>query len=268
VRSLVAASILLAVCCTRGPAAVPQRQATDHYQERLLSVLILALRGESEFPRFSVELERLERLCPAGPSRADCVSRNAKRIRVAQLHAEPTPESAVSGALHVSFRAPANGQDLTLGLDVEHSSKPGAFDEWISDVGDPFYGRYVDGRARRFGEWVQLLGPRMPKGAWLTAQNPNLQVIVDEMVNGIFDIELVRARWPDGRVAEIERANYLVTRIDAGQVEFRAEVPSDFDCGEDLAPPAVLPPLLRAPAAEFFNADGTPRFSTTYTKGC
>jgi hypothetical protein len=53
----------------------------------------------------------------------------------------------------------------------------------------------------------------------------------------------------------------------ADGIEFRAEIPSDFACG-DTVPEVPLPPTLRAPASEFFDPDGTARFETKYTKGC
>jgi hypothetical protein len=51
-------------------------------------------------------------------------------------------------------------------------------------------------------------------------------------------------------------------------VEFRLEVESDNGCGDDIPAPPVMPPLLRATPSEFFDAEGTPRFTTKYTRGC
>ena len=58
------------------------------------------------------------------------------------------------------------------------------------------------------------------------------------------------------------------TLLKACKIEFRAEIPSDFDCGEPVTDPVPLPPILQTEASEFFNPDGTARFSTKYTKGC
>ena len=60
----------------------------------------------------------------------------------------------------------------------------------------------------------------------------------------------------------LAEGNYRVLKVRRGTVWFRAEAESDMAAcaGKDIEPPKVLPPTLSAPAAQFFTADGIPRF--------
>jgi hypothetical protein len=71
----------------------------------------------------------------------------------------------------------------------------------------------------------------------------------------VVDLSSLLATGPDGRKRRIVDGSYLVTSVSkTGVVHFRAEIPSDFPCGEPVTDPVRLPPTFRAGAAEFFNA--------------
>ena len=73
---------------------------------------------------------------------------------------------------------------------------------------------------------------------------------------------------PNGLTRPIQPGAYVIEELVNGVVTFRAEVPSDMACGEDVRPPISMPPSLRADAKEFFDAQGRALFSDAYPKGC
>jgi hypothetical protein len=189
-----------------------------------------------------------------------------RRIRLATLYASPDASSAPVAYLHLATRRFTWGANI--GVDVERIGASGHFVEWLLSTGDWFYGTYVDGQFRSHGDWIQLLGPAFPSEAWLPRRGQSFEMLVEDMTGGIFHLDSIRAVGADGAVATTAGGDYLITRIHEGVVEFRAEIATDFNCGEPVEAPRVLPPLLRAPAHEFFSSDGAPRFSTKYQKGC
>ena len=93
-------------------------------------------------------------------------------------------------------------------------------------------------------------------------------VIVSPVLGEIVRLTPLQATSPNGTRRTIEKGEYLITRVANGTVEFRAEVEADMACGADIKPPQVMPPTLRTEASEFFNADGTARFSIVSGRGC
>ena len=223
---------------------------------------------------YRAESQRLERVCPPPrPSDDTCRSRNvsSRRHRVATLYSRPDTSSPPAAFINawVYFRPE---YDLLFALDLEFADKPGEFVTWMPDTGAWDYSIHIDGRVRVDGEWVQLVDPVIRVPAW-TPKEPedltaDLWTYVDTIAGHIFHVEPLEATNPAGAHEAIAAGDYLVTRVSRDVVEFRLEVESDYACGEDIPPPPVMPPLLRASASEFFNADGMPRFTTKYTKGC
>jgi hypothetical protein len=218
------------------------------------------------------EQARLRKLCGTPwPNRDGCVTRNLRptHYRLSLLHGEPRAGSTIVGTIYAVLRPlSAEYEMFRVGLDVEFTHQRGRFHPWIDDVGDWGYGITLDGEVRISGDWAQLLSPVMSVEAWIPVHAQDLLLIVSPLAGHIVDLEPFRATAPDGTSIVITSTSYLVTRVAGDVVEFREEIPSDFACGDDPGPPAVMPPILRAEPAAFFAADGRPRFSTTYTKGC
>lgn len=250
-------------------------------QDRLVVAQLLFV-GEQERALAALSEEehaRLVAICDqAIPSRDGCMARNVQRRRrvMTTLRAQPRADSPVVARIHAVLRvtsAELQGfgpvESLTVGLEIEMAQEPGRFREWIPDIGDWGYGIHIDGNAVVSDDWIRLLGPALPNVAWLPKESADLIILIQPFAGHIFELEPLRATMPNGMQMRVDRGSYLISRVTTtGVVEFRREVNSDFACGEDIAPPPVLPPLLRAPASEFFRSDGTPRFTTTYTKGC
>lgn len=231
---------------------------------------------------YEEEHARLVSICgQAIPSRDGCMRRNLRSTRhvMTTLRAQARADSPVVARIYAVLRVRSSElqgygpvESLTVGLDIEMAEEPGSLREWIPDTGDWGYGIHVDGNVLVSGDWIRLLGPALPQVAWIPKESEDLIVVLQPFAGHIFELEPLNATMPNGMRTRIDNGSYLiadVTDVTAhGDVEFRREVDSDFACGEDIAPPAVLPPVLRAPASEFFDSDGTPRFTTKYTKGC
>jgi hypothetical protein len=229
-----------------------------------LFTAVLSLRGVEAMQ--ALERARLLALC-----REDdyaCLARrlNPRRRRVATLRAGPSSAAGVVGYVSAVL-AVEQGMGLVVGLAVDTSDTPTRSATWIRNVGDYFYGVHVEG-VRPRGEWLELSPLPLLGQAWMSAGEPDLSASVVPLVGEIRDLRPLRATFPDGTRRAIDRGSYLITKVHGRSVEFRAEVESDFDCGENRPRPRVPPPTLRATAADFFDADGTPRFRTKYVKGC
>lgn len=223
----------------------------------------------------AAESQRLERLCPPSRPEGDtCIRRNvtSNRERVATLYSAPHGDSTPSAFINAFMNISPDDGTLRMGLDLESADRPRQFISWISDVGDWGYGIRIDGNVRTQGEWVQVLHPMLRGPAWMPKEalepKAELYTYVDSIAGHILHVQPLEATNPSGVREVIEAGDFLITRVSPDAVEFRAEVESDYACGDDIPPPPVLPPLLRASHREFFNADGTPRFATKYAKGC
>lgn len=223
---------------------------------------------------YAAEAQRLERVCPSPRLSEDtCRSRNVspQRHRVATLYSRP--EMSSPPAVYINARLyfrPKYG--LLMALDLEFADRPGEFVPWIPYTGDFGYSIHIDGRVRVDTDWVQFVDPIIRVPAWVPkeSQDPTAELYtnVDSIAGHILHLESLEAISPSGAREVIAPGDFLVTRIAEEVVEFRLEVESDHACGADIPPPAVMPPALRATPGEFFDADGTPRFTTKYTKGC
>jgi hypothetical protein len=230
------------------------------------SALILRDSGIEEIHRR--ERERLIDICKG--TVGECFSRNVHpvRLRVGLLHARPDSSRLAVANVHARLEVrQAEFDGLGFGLDVELIAKPGQFIPWVADVGDWGYGLHISG-VRVRGRWIQLIGSPLPPSAWLPMDSQTLPATVTPLTGQILRLPPLRARWPDGAMRAISEGPYLFYRAAEDRIEFRAEIPSDFPCGEDLTPPSVMPPRLRTTPKELFGPDGAPRFEGVYTKGC
>src|SRR5687767_10875659 len=217
---------------------------------------------------YQTEEKRVLAACKG--SGAECVSKNLSPVRrqVGVLRSSPIATAPVIGNIHAVLKASGDPKKgLSFGLDVEWADRPGQFESWISNVGDYADGIHVAG-VRSRGKWVQLSGRPFPTPAWLSIEGPTSTADVLTLEGEILRLEPLNARKPDRTTGPTTPGKFLILAVKGSEVEFREEVPSDFSCGKPVATPKVMPPTLRAPAAEFFNPDGSPRFAPAYTKGC
>ena len=200
-----------------------------------------------------------------------CQSKNTKRVRnqVATLHAVPSETSPVVASIYVESVISSDGRLAVT--NVDRAAHPGERLPWPDAIGD--YGLHVAGAQRR-GNWVRLF-TSIPADGWLRVYSddervPRLAVraSVQPLTGRIVEMSPLRAVWPDGRGRLTDQESFLIKKVDGPFIEFRAEIPSDFTCGDPVTDPVPFPPTLRAPTSEFFNRDGSPRFADKYTKGC
>lgn len=192
------------------------------------------------------------------------------RYRIAEVHATPSEASPVVASLFEERRVATNNQ-LEFIWTLEMTDRPGRQLPWPDSVDAFDYGLHISGAHRR-GDWVRLL-TSIPVDGWLRitpeGQGGSIYVWVSALPGTIVDLSPLLAIGQDGRERPIGGGPYLVKSVsDTGMIEFREKIPSDYSCGEPVIDPVPLPPTLRSRADEFFYADGTPRFSMTYTKGC
>ena len=200
-----------------------------------------------------------------------CQARNTKlvRNRVAALHAAPSETSPVVASIYVESVISTDGR-LSV-TNVDRALHPGERLPWPDAIAD--YGLHVSGAQRR-GSWVRLF-TSIPADGWLRIYSddepvPSLAVraSVRPLTGSIVEMSPLRAVWPGGRNRLTDQGSYLIQKVDGAFIEFRAEIPSDFACGDPVTDPVPVPPTLRAATSEFFNSDGSPRFAEKYTKGC
>jgi len=230
----------------------------------------------------TIEYRRLEVVCGARPREdglandkwASCVQRNAESVRyqIATLHAGPSETSEIVATVFEELRFADNG-DSVLAWSVEPEAAPSEIVPWPESAHAFDHGLHVAG-VQRQGNWVRLLDS-VPVDGWLRIspwpdppEREPLYVYVEPLEGQIVNLRPLMAQWPDGSSRPIPEGAYLMQRIARTNLEFRAEIPSDFSCGAPVIDPTPLPPILRASTPELFDPDGSPRFFTTYTKGC
>jgi hypothetical protein len=202
----------------------------------------------------------------------DCLADRPQSIqwRLATAYAGPSKTENVVGYVDAVLRITHAGdqsRQLTIGLDFEPAHTPGERASWLESVGDWGYGIEHDG-VRRSGDWIQLIGRPFPSPIWLFTRTPSFGAHVDSVQGRLVALEPLEATGPTGAKVRIEAGTYLIQSIRNGVVSFRVELPSDMPCGEDVKPPPRPPASMSAIASEFFNSDGTARFSLAYPRGC
>ncbi len=232
-----------------------------------LFIAVFYLDGEID-ALYQAETNRLLQICNAYGSA--CFSGHFSPVRrpVARLYSLPDSTGPVVGNIHAVLKL--SGQEyggLTIGLDVATPTAGERSATWMATVGDWGYGIYVSG-VRPRGSWVQLFGTPFPHQPWLSLSEPAFSGEVLSIDGEILRLRSVTATSPNGEITLVRDGQYLITSVSDEVVEFRIELAADMACGETVEPPQQAPPMLRAAPAEFFDADGTPRFSFVYQKGC
>lgn len=216
----------------------------------------------------SREDARVERKCANAGDVASCTDRESRPFAVHFVRVRDAP----------SFTAPIAGDLLVVGrrsrgwhISLEYrAAVDGRRRSWFRDI-DWGYGPWLSG-VRSRGGWIGLSGAPFDGDVWIYAgvpdQHQELRGEASSIAGNVVGLHDVRVRSANGRT-RVFSGSYFITRVDrTGVVRFREELDIDMPCGDDVSPPAVMPPTLRAPASAFFDARGRPRFEVKYTKGC
>jgi hypothetical protein len=216
---------------------------------------------------YNRELARLDELCRNRQDTQACRVTNLRPLSmlVALVHDAPSDTSEIVGELHAVLGFHPD-YDLGYSLEFRPRGTPAKGVVWLQSVGDWGYGIEVPG-VRIHGEWIQLFGAPLPPASWVEDRS-SLSAQGGSIEGRLVSLPGLLATWPDGTERPITPGSYLIEQIQGSRVTFRAEVSTDFPCGEEVKPPVVMPPSLHATAQDFFNAAGAPLFSETYSRGC
>jgi hypothetical protein len=238
-------------------------------------ILGISLAGELGV-RYEREAERLQDLCQTWPRypqdeepRRLCMEKYLDRTtdRIVTVRDAPDANGAVVGVVYGVMRADA--WNIQYELEFAPAEDLSRRRVWIASPGEWLHGVDQPG-VRVRGDWVQLIGPPFPPSSWIDRRESKLPLDVSGLE--IVTLPALTAAFPDGTQHAIAPGNYRVERIADGVVTFRAEIPSDMPCnGPDEpppAPPSPMPETLRAPAANFFGADGAALFRDAWPGGC
>ncbi|MES2353848.1 MAG: hypothetical protein V4568_05455 [Pseudomonadota bacterium] len=139
---------------------------------------------------------------------------------------------------------------------------------WIDDVRDWGYGIHHHVLKQK-GDWVMLPLSPFPPSSWINIRNTQFTGDVSSIKGSIMNLQSVNAVIRKTRLdVSVPADNYLIEDINAGKVIFRKEIPSDMPCEEEIKPPKNLPESYESNRSNFFNQDGSPRFSLVYERGC
>jgi len=252
-------------------------RAEDVDPAERLYIAGISLVGEPAV-RYEREAIRLEDLCRPSSGvpqderdRAICIEKYVDRSadRIATLHSAPDAQSPIVGFVWGVLRAGA--WNVGYDLEIELAADPSRRRVWIENAGEWMHGVDQPG-VRVRGSWVQLIGPSFPPISWIDVKEAKLPIDVTSIGGSLVSLPALSATFPDGEQRAIAEGAYRIERIADGIVTFRAEIPSDMPCGgpdePPPDPPAVMPPMLRAPARHFFGADGVALFRDAYPGGC
>lgn len=214
----------------------------------------------------SREDARLQRKCANAGDVPSCTDRESRPfvVHFVRVREAPSFTAALAGDLLVIGR---RSREWHISLEYR-AAADGRRRPWIRDI-DWGYGPHLSGVRSRRG-WIGLSGAPFDGEAWIYAGiNHDLRGEASTIAGNILELHDVPVRSANGRAGVLASGSYYVTRVDrTGIVTFREELGIDMPCGDDVRPPAVMPPTFRAPASAFFDARGRPRFKVKYTKGC
>jgi hypothetical protein len=162
---------------------------------------------------------------------------------------------------------PHDGYVINIQLEIREAVGTGRSVTWLESVGDWHYGIEVPG-VRISRDWIQPVGRAFPADGWLFSKNQSFEALVEPLVDDILALPELWATRANSSTQRIQPGSYLIQAVTNGAVTFRAEVATDMACGEDVEPPAVMPPSFRAEARESFDRNGKALFSRIYQKGC
>jgi hypothetical protein len=217
-------------------------------------------------PPYNRELQRLDELCRNREHLQACRVANLRRtfVRVVSVHAGASDSSPILGELNAVLEFhPRYG--LGYRLEFRPRGAPRKPAVWLDSVGDWGYGVEIPG-VRIRGTWIQLFGSPLPATSWINGAL--LRADAGSIEGRLVTLPRLLAVWLDGTRRSIVPGSYLVERIRGSEVTVRAEVPTDFSCGEQVEAPVVIPPSVRIAAQDLFSRDGAAVFSETYGRGC
>jgi hypothetical protein len=263
------AGLLILPSGTIHPKAQQRQAATAAFPRTADRLRIAEFYLDGEIDRFyNVEEPRLEALCHGQPDIQKCRVANLRPFDkvLAVVRDAPSERGKALGELHavLGFH-PAYG--LGYRIDFVPKDSAGPRRVWLDSVGDWGYGIEIPG-ARARGAWIQLFDDALPRQSWIPAGSPSFHGEVSGIVGALVSLPPLTARYPDGSRRSSPEGSYLIERVQNGVVTIRREIETDFACGEDAMPPAVMPPSLQVPVAGMFTAKGEPVFFLTYSRGC
>lgn len=217
---------------------------------------------------YNHEYARLNDVCQSAANQRECRARKLAPVsrEVAGVRRLPVQRGPVVGRVHAVLNIHPDF-DLGYALELERSEQPARRVVWMNSVGDWGYGIEVPG-VRVRGNWIQLFGAPFSGDSWVDGTVPSFSAHVTPLEGAVVTLPPLPAVFPGGGKRPITAGSYFVQRVINGQVVFRGEVASDVPCGDDVKPPAVLPPSLRAAARDLFDDQSRPLFSITYGRGC
>ena len=243
----------------------PQRSVAATAADRLyVAVLFLT---ETVGTAISREDARVQRICANADDIAGCMGRENRLLSVhfARVRSAPSFTAPITGDLLLTGRRPPAEWQFAL---VYRVAADGRRRTWLRTV-DWGYGPHLSGVRSRSG-WIGLSGAPFDGDVWIyMGGTKNLRGEATSIAGSVLELHDIRARSANGRTRALPSGSYFITQVDrSGIVTLREELDIDMPCGEDVSPPAVMPPTFRAPASAFFDARGRPRFDVKYTKGC
>ena len=213
----------------------------------------------------SLEDARVQRACAKAQDPDSCADRESRLLSVHFVRVRDAP----------AFTAPIVGDLLLVGrrsrerwqFSVVYRAADGRRRTWLRDM-DWGYGPYLSG-VRSHGGWIGLSGPPFDGDPWIYGGvTHDLRGEASTIAGQVLELHNIPVRSGKRR-ERVLSGSYFITRVDpAGIVAFRTELDIDMPCGEEVIPPAVMPPILRARASAFFDEQGRPRFEVKYKKGC
>lgn len=215
---------------------------------------------------YNEEMARLEELCLNRTEIRQCRERNLRSasVKAGTVHSAPSATSPILGDLYAVLTFHLR-YDLGYRLEFRPGVPRAPTRVWLESIGDWGYGIEIDG-VRVQGRWIQLIDPSLPATSWI--DGTKFRASVGSIEGSLVGLPAIPATGPDGMLGRLRPGSYLVERIHGAELIVREEVPSDFPCGEDVKPPAVMPPSMRIVAGNLFGSSGEALFGETYGRGC
>lgn len=214
---------------------------------------------------YNAEYQRLQELCQGEPEScwAENLDRTPVRLAPYWLGAE-TDE--LGGWL--SARLESQGRWPYAALVAEGAE--GTTAVVFENLGDWGYGMTVPVR--------QLLGDRFQPwfladlGAWLSLDGgPGFGVLEGPfgLSGRLWYFQALETTEADGALVTLPEGVYMVLGVEDGRVRFRAEIPQDMPCGEDVdSVPTVEVEVLVMPVEALLDEVGRPMVDVAFPKGC
>ncbi|NNF12561.1 MAG: hypothetical protein HKN72_05040 [Gemmatimonadetes bacterium] len=214
---------------------------------------------------YNVEYQRLEELCRGQPEACWAQNLDSTAVPLARYWrgaGDDEPAGWLSARLRTQGRWPyaalvAQGDDAAAVTLIE-------------DVGDWGYGMTVPIRqvqGDRFQPWFLA-----EMGVWLSLDGGRGFSVLEGpfgLTGRLWYFQHLEAAGAVGESSIVPAGVYMVLGVENGQVRFRAEIPQDMPCGEDVdSVPTVEVEILEVPVEALLDEAGRPRVDVAYGKGC